>query len=350
MYSVHYSKKPNGHLHWRIDGKINGKRSRAWFKTEKEAKTESKKRNSELVEYGSKSIFTVAQRQDAEESLRILEPYGLRLTDAAHAIVERLQKALKSETVKDAIARMINEQRARYQRDNISKRHFETFTVIANRLSKEFGEYSLSELTAEKIEKWLLSLPLAVGTRNQFRRYIGLVLPGLKLQKERSRKMKAVHIVTPEQADLLIHHTPKEVIPFFSIGLFAGLRVSEIERLDWKHINVPGRTIDLTWFPTKTLQPRWAPICDKLAGILEPLAHAEGRVCPPNLRRLRETAVRKAGFPWKQNTCRSSFISYRLALIQDVSKVALEAGHDPQTLAAWYRKPIQRVAAERYFH
>ncbi len=64
------------------------------------------------------------QRQDAEESLRILEPYGLRLTDAAHAIVERLQKALKSETVKDAIARMINEQRARYQRDNISKRHF----------------------------------------------------------------------------------------------------------------------------------------------------------------------------------------------------------------------------------
>src|SRR5271165_6351694 len=136
---------------------------------------------------------------------------------------------------------------------------------------------------------------------------------------------------------------------FLAIGLFAGLRVSEIEKLGWRHINLPGRTIDLSWFPTKTLQPRFVPICDKLAGILEPLARAEGRVCPPNLRRLRETAVRKAGFPWKQNTCRSSFISYRLALIQDVSKVALEAGHDPQTLAAWYRKPIQKADAERYF-
>jgi|SRR5271165_712165 len=349
MYSVHYSKKPNGHLHWRIDGKINGKRSRAWFKTEREARAEAKKRISELVEYGSKSILTVAQRQDAEESLRILEPYGLRLTDAAHAVVERLKAALKSEMVKDAIARMINEQRARYQRDNISKRHLETFTIIANRLGKEFGEHSLSELTAEKIEKWLLSLPLAVGTRNQFRRYIGLILPGMKLEKERSRRMKVINIVTPEETNALISCAPEEVIPFFAIGLFAGLRVSEIEKLGWRHINLPGRTIDLSWFPTKTLQPRFVPICDKLAGILEPLARAEGRVCPPNLRRLRETAVRKAGFPWKQNTCRSSFISYRLALIQDVSKVALEAGHDPQTLAAWYRKPIQKADAERYF-
>ena len=73
--------------------------------------------------------------------------------------------------------------------------------------------------------------------------------------------MKVVHIVTPEQADLLMAHAPMEVVPFFAIGLWAGLRVSEIERLDWgKHINLPGRTIDLSWFPTKTLQPRFAPI------------------------------------------------------------------------------------------
>jgi hypothetical protein len=42
--------------------------------------------------------------------------------------------------------------------------------------------------------------------------------------------MKAVHIVTPEQAETLISCAPEEVVPFFAIGLFAGLRVSEIER------------------------------------------------------------------------------------------------------------------------
>jgi integrase len=292
------------------------------------------------------------RNQDAEEALQILAPYSLTLVDAAAAVVDRLQAAMETGYVKDAVEKSVSNYKAQHARDNISDRHLKTFLKISNRISKEFGTLPLSELTPQKIESWLQGLktkrglPLQVNSRNWLRRYIGLVLP-IKLQKERSRKMKAVHIVTPEQAETLISCAPEEVVPFFAIGLFAGLRVSEIERLDWRHINLPGRTIDLTWL---TLQPRWAPICDKLAGILEPLAHSKGRVCPPNLRRLREAAVKRAGLSSKQNTSRSSFISYRLALIQDVGKVALEAGHDPQTLAAWYRKPIQRAAAERYFH
>jgi integrase len=356
LYDVHFSKSGNGKKHWNILGYPHGRRSRAWFATEKQAKAEAEKRNKELIDHGARGLtLTVAQRQDAEEALQILAPYSLTLCDAANATVFRLQAALKSSSVKDAVEKAVATYRAHHQRDNISARHVKTFVGIANRLIKEFGTLPVSELTPQRIESWLLGLKtksggiLQVNSRNWLRRYIGLILPEIKLQKEPSRKMKAIHIVTPEQADLLIRHAPAEVVPFFSIGLFAGLRVSEIERLDWKHINFSERNIDLSWFPTKTLQPRFVPICDKLAGILEPLARAEGRVCPPNLRRLKEAAVRKAGFPWKQNTCRSSFISYRLALIQDVSKVALEAGHDPQTLAAWYRKPIQKADAERYF-
>ena len=64
-------------------------------------------------------------------------------------------------------------------------------------------------------------------------------------------------------------------------------------KLDWKHINLESQKIDLTWFPTKTLQPRWAPISDNLKEILTPFSKTEGFVIPRShqrLRKLREKA------------------------------------------------------------
>src|SRR5271165_150862 len=355
LFEVHHVEVPNGKRNWCIVGRPHGTRVRAWFGTREEAKKEADKRNQELADFGSKGlVLTASQRHDAEEALQILAPYSLTLCDAAGAVVSRLQAALETGTVRDAVEKSVSTYRAHHQRDNISDRHARAFIEVAERIVKEFGTLLVSELTPQKLEGWLLGLktkrglPLQVSSRNWLRRYIALILP-VKLSKERSRKMKTVHIITPEQADLLIRCAPVEVVPFFAIGLFAGLRVSEIERLDWKHINLAERSIDLSWFPTKTLQPRFVPICDKLVGLLEPFARTEGRVSPPNLQRLRKEAIRKTGFPWKQNVCRASYISYRLALIQDVGRVALEAGHDPATLAAWYRKPIQKADAERYF-
>jgi integrase len=165
--------------------------------------------------------------------------------------------------------------------------------------------------------------------------------------------MKAVNILQPEQAETLLKNASPEIIPFFAIGLFAGLRVDEIKKLDWKYIDLEHRKIDLTWFPTKTLQPRWVPIHDNLKEILKPYVRTEGPVTPRSyqrLRKLREKAEKAAGlWPWPQNALRHSYISYRLALIEDVAKVALEAGHDPKTLAAWYRRPIRKEVAEKFW-
>ena len=49
-------------------------------------------------------------------------------------------------------------------------------------------------------------------------------------------KARLPGIVTPQAAALLYHAEP-EIVPFFAIGLFAGLRVAELERLDWTTSN-----------------------------------------------------------------------------------------------------------------
>ena len=72
------------------------------------------------------------------------------------------------------------------------------------------------------------------------------------IDKARSRKMKPITVLTPDQAENLLRCASPKIIPFFAIGMFAGLRIDEIMKLDWKHINLVSRKIDLTWLTTKT--------------------------------------------------------------------------------------------------
>lgn len=64
-----------------------------------------------------------------------------------------------------------------------------------------------------------------------------------------------------------------------------------------------------------------------------------------------ETAQVKgwAAFAWKHNALRHSFISYRVADIQNVAQVALEAGNSPQMIFKHYRELVRPAAAKEWF-
>ena len=52
---------------------------------------------------------------------------------------------------------------------------------------------------------------------------------------------------------------------------------------------------------------------------------------------------------WKKNALRHSFISYRVAEIQDTAKVSLEAGNSPQIIFQHYRELVRLKEAKRWF-
>ena len=54
-------------------------------------------------------------------------------------------------------------------------------------------------------------------------------------------------------------------------------------------------------------------------------------------------------FAWKHNALRHSFISYRVAQIQNVAQVALEAGNSPRMVFSNYRELVRPADAERWF-
>ena len=55
-------------------------------------------------------------------------------------------------------------------------------------------------------------------------------------------------------------------------------------------------------------------------------------------------------FKWKRNALRHSFISYRVASVKDVARVALEAGNSPAMVFANYRQLVTDHEAEQWFN
>ena len=107
--------------------------------------------------------------------------------------------------------------------------------------------------------------------------------------------------------------------------------------------------IELRADQAKTASRRIVPISDNLVAWLE-LVEREGRVIPDSDLYSQTTALaRKLGIRWPRNVLRHSFISYRVALTQDVSQVALEAGNSPAIIFKNYRELVTEEAAGEWF-
>ena len=64
---------------------------------------------------------------------------------------------------------------------------------------------------------------------------------------------------------------------------------------------------------------------------------------------MREERGQPCKFEWRHNALRHSFISYRVADIQNVAQVALEAGNSPQMVFKKYRQLVTPAAAKAWF-
>jgi len=196
-------------------------------------------------------------------------------------------------------------------------------------------------------------------------------------------KEEEVEIFTPDEMTLLLALSPANLVPFLTIGAFAGLRSAEIERLDWSKVDLEGGYITVDASIAKTNSRRLVPIVPNLKGWLEDYKKPHGKVLElanvVNAIKRLVTAAREAeklnaesgkqkdghltpalsprggegdkpgGFEWKHNALRHSFCSYRLADVKSAAQVALEAGNSPQMIFEHYRELVAEKAAKAWF-
>ena len=234
------------------------------------------------------------------------------------------------------------------------------------KVAKHFAGRMISTITASELERFLAVLPVAPGTWNKIRQdcvtlfsfalKAGYVVENVARATERAKRIdEPPGILTPEQvAALLVESKDDDLLAYHSVGLFAGLRVAELNRLDWRDVDLASGFIHVRARISKTRSRRLVPILDNLRAWLQPIAKTSGPVAGTRgarkLRCAHEVARERAGITdWPQNGMRHSFVSYRLALTQNAPQVALECGHDQVVLFAHYRELVRPKEAERFF-
>src|SRR4029450_8894076 len=90
-------------------------------------------------------------------------------------------------------------------------------------------------------------------------------------------------ILTVEQTARLLESASPEILPYLAIGAFAGLRASEIERLDWRDVDFEENEIGVSG-ESKAGQ-RHVDMLPNLREWLMPLRKLSGRITPENFRR-----------------------------------------------------------------
>ncbi len=268
-------------------------------------------------------------------------------------------KVVRRATVPEVVEQLI----ASKAQDGVSRRHLGQLRSILIRFAAAH-DGPILDITSADVDAWLRSLNVAPSTRNSIQLYLNLLfsfaleqnyLPEGKptatnqLRKLRVTKGTDVEIHTPDQFRTIIHAAPPHLVPLLAIGAFAGIRMAELARLDWKAVDLDRRFIEVRAGQAKTASRRLVPISDNLAAWLRPLDRT-GKVVRSTELVNQATALAAAlGVEWPRNVLRHSFISYRIAVVKSADQVALEAGNSPAIIFKHYRELTTEDQAAAWF-
>jgi integrase len=381
VVKIYRDRKPTG-TYYRVAYHIGGKRHRLHFNDLEKATSEAEAKASQLSRgdidaaqltgkdrliYG-RAIEAVKEHGapldavalEYTEAHKLLD--GVSLIDAVRFYSRHHGRGITRKSVGDAVDEMIAAKTAKgvsavYLSDLRYRLGVfrEAFHCDVNALTpgdlKAFFESRSAGLSARSHNNFLRTVRTFLG----FAQNHGWLLKEADLLarvEKRSEKPTPVEIFTPAQLAALLKKASAEIAPCLALGAFAGLRAEEILRLDWADVEKRPGFIEVAAHKAKTQTRRIVPISDNLARWVAIAPRNAERVWPHSkawfFEAMRNVAS-DASIKWKQNALRHSFISYRLAEIQDVNRVALEAGNSPQMIFRHYRELATPDQARTWF-
>jgi integrase len=296
----------------------------------------------------------------AQECKDALSEYGKTIKDATDFLIAHLKASAKSCTAEQLVRELLKAKEA----DGVSQRHLNDIRSRLSLFAKKFDGQMVATITEPEIDDWLRSLPFKQQTRRHYRALLVLAFNFAVRRKYATANpavgaarpkvvTKAPGILSVNEAAQLLEAATPDVLPYIAIGLFAGLRRAELERLDWSNIDFESGLIEVTAQNSKTATRRFVTMQPNLREWLIPVRKHNGNVTPSNcFRQSFEQAREAAGIKeWPDNALRHSFASYHLAHFKNAASTALELGHhDSRITFAHYRELVKPKDAERYWN
>ncbi len=326
---------------------VSGGKKSLQFETRAAADRKADEIQAMLEKHGAQRMATVARMLD--EDLNVLyaklAPFNQTLTDAvdhyvAHLAAQKEREA--SETVGVLVDRWLAEKKAERKRGTLRQRTFETLRFFGNRFKQQWGARRVATITKGEIEAWLKSLRVSV-TENTYR-------PASSVYEQHHLShlsqffiwSKGKHGIPRDNpcegigskavtADpeffglgaceeiLKLSLSPEfiDLLPFHAIGLFAGVRTMECERLTWDSVDFDDRSIVLKKDQAKGNAGRRPEILPTLNAWLVWFRkkHPHKPLIPRDLKRKIGRFRLTLGY-WIHNGMRHSFASYYLSGIK----------------------------------
>jgi integrase len=357
----------NGQRLWCVTWpKFGTGRNRQFFKDKVEAETVLQQKLIEQENYGTAGTsFNERQRAEYLDCTEKLQPFGMTIRDAVNFYLPHLQATKRTCTAAELVDELLKVKEA----DGASERYLSDLRSRLTQFAECFNGKPVAEITSSEVDQWLRSLSdketgkrLSPVTRNNFRRVLIVAFnfacehgysagnPALK-SAEAKEIDAAVGILTVEETARLLESAPLELVPYIAIGAFAGIRRAELERLDWKEVDLQSGLIEVTAKNAKSARRRFVKIQPNLAKWLQPYTQLSGNVAPTKYRELLDAARNAAAIKqWPHNALRHGFASYHLARFNDAAALALELGHSNSNLVfQHYRQLVKPKQAERYW-
>lgn len=353
--------KPYKHprLKFVVRSKLSGKWERKFFTSKTEAQTYAELRETELLNQGKEAVvFPSWLRVMAQREQDRLNQVGKTLTDAADFYLNHLEATSRSVSIEQAVSELLQNRRS----SGASERYCYEMHLKLKRFAKSFSGRILADISTADIDNWLESLSLAPGSRNTFRRDLQTLFSfGITRRyctgnpaacAARAKEVdEEIGILSVSEIARLMEAASDEMVPFWAIGAFAGVRRAEIERMDWSDIDFDEALIEVKARHSKTGARRHIPMQPNLIAWLLPYQKQSGSLCPPSLRLQVDLDRERAGLKqkWPRNALRHSFGSYHLARFNDAPALALQMGNSPDIIFKHYRKLVKPRDAEKYW-
>jgi len=380
--------------------------------------------------------LTSADRAAYLRARQLFDPLGIHIENAAAEFVQAKQilgdvpllqaaeyyaKRHPSRIAPRFVTDVVDEMLKIKESDGLSEGYLRHLRYDLERFAAAFHG-NIGTVMGPDIDKWLRDLGVSPRTRNNLRTSVQTLfrfaiskkylpkdhdeIDGVIRAKEVGGE---IEIFTPKEMAEVLANADERIIPFLTLGAFAGIRHAEIQRLDWSDIHFDAGIVEIRAAKAKTASRRTVPILDNLRAWLSRYQQEVGPVClylnmaseieslvrtinearraawakakgvddgqlkraekqaRQNLAKTRaergrpkhkgnvppgaETAQIEGwpAFAWKHNALRHSFISYRVADIQNVAQVALEAGNSPQMIFKHYRELVRPAEAVKWF-
>src|ERR1051325_3176361 len=232
---------------WRVNLPANisstGKRERRFFDTKQKADTFCRQQRTRLENFGrNSSTLSPGQQEEAAIAFDRLRPYGVTLNAAVADFIARRKAREKSVTFKqlfDAFTSSKKNRSAAYLRG--LKYTLPRFANLHDRI--------VADILPQDIDAEMDGMTPAV--RNAFLRNLRAVFnfgvkrswleanPVAKLDFEEVKRSEVVTL-TPSEAQSLVNAAAadNDLLPYHALALFAGVRPLELQRLNWRHLDL----------------------------------------------------------------------------------------------------------------